>query len=255
VILNLAVNARDAMPDGGTLSIRLDNASVDEESAPTSGLFGPCVVLSVNDTGTGMDEATKSRVFEPFFTTKPVGKGTGLGLATVFGVVKQSGGHIAVTTDLGKGTTFTIHLPRWEGAVERATSVRSVPTSALRGDETVLLVEDDAQVRALMLGILERAGYRTLEAPGPEDALARSRRFEEEIHLLVTDIVMPKMSGRQLVDALAGERPAMKILYVSGYSEDAIAHRGALDAGVALLRKPVTPVDLLQRVREVLDGE
>jgi two-component system cell cycle sensor histidine kinase/response regulator CckA len=252
VILNLALNARDAMPNGGALTITTTNV----DSSPKPGEPTPArrVRLTVSDTGGGMDEATKQRVFEPFFTTKASGKGTGLGLATVFGVVDQSGGEISVTSELGRGATFVIHLPRCdeEPHVPKV-SIRPVRAST-PGSATILLVEDEAQVRKLIHSILSNAGYRVLDAAGPLEALRESEQFSEAIHLLVTDVVMPTMNGRELADLVRRARRQTKVLYLSGYTEEAIGHHGVFDPNIALLQKPVTPDALLERVREVLDS-
>jgi two-component system, cell cycle sensor histidine kinase and response regulator CckA len=252
VILNLALNARDAMPNGGALTIATTNV----DSSPKPGEPTPArrVRLTVSDTGGGMDEATKQRVFEPFFTTKASGKGTGLGLATVFGVVDQSGGEISVTSELGRGATFVIHLPRCdeEPHVPKV-SIRPVRAST-PGSATILLVEDEAQVRKLIHSILSNAGYRVLDAAGPLEALRESEQFSEAIHLLVTDVVMPTMNGRELADLVRRARRQTKVLYLSGYTEEAIGHHGVFDPNIALLQKPVTPDALLERVREVLDS-
>jgi two-component system, cell cycle sensor histidine kinase and response regulator CckA len=249
VILNLALNARDAMPKGGVLTVSTDNADQPlrtEEIRPT-------VVLSVSDTGAGMDDATKQRAFEPFFTTKPLGKGTGLGLATVFGVVEQSGGRISLETELGSGTTFRINLPRCdETPPEPRVSLRPQHTSP-HETATILLVEDEAQVRKLIRAVLVGAGYRVLDAGDPLQALRLSEDFNGDIQLLVTDVVMPTMNGRELADLLKRTRQHTKVLYLSGYTDDAIAHHGVLDPGIVLLQKPVTPDALLERVRDVLD--
>jgi CheY-like chemotaxis protein len=252
VVLNLVVNARDAMPNGGQLSVSTSNVEVASHRVSSSGLApGSYVILSVRDTGTGMDQATTSRIFEPFFTTKPKGKGTGLGLATVFGIVEQSRGRVVVTSALGKGTAFDIYIPHTEQRPATLAPQRAVHEP--RGSETILLVEDDSQVRALMSSVLGRAGYRVLEAADPLEALAHAEQTPGAIDLLVTDVVMPKMSGRELTRRLAEQRAQTKVLYVSGYAEDALGHHGVLDPGIALLRKPITPGALQRRVREVLD--
>jgi PAS domain S-box-containing protein len=254
VVLNLAVNARDAMPSGGALTLTTGNIDLTGQRAKTSGMAaGPYVMLSVRDTGTGMDPDTTNRIFEPFFTTKAKGKGTGLGLATVFGIVEQSRGHIVVTSALGKGTVFDVYVPRTEQSVVSIAPQRA--NIEPRGNETILLVEDDSQVRGLMSSVLKQAGYQVLEAAEPVAALARAEQAQGAIDLLLTDVVMPGMSGRELARRLSALRVQTKVLYVSGYAEDALGHHGVLDPGIALLRKPVTPVALQRRVREVLDDD
>jgi CheY-like chemotaxis protein len=251
VILNLALNARDAMPHGGVLTITTRNAHAVVKVGATE--LCDAVVLSVADTGTGMDEATQQRAFEPFFTTKAQGKGTGLGLATVFGVVEQSGGRISVSSEPGRGAMFVIHLPRCDEALPAPrVSARPAQMNA-RESATILLVEDEAQVRKLIRSILTTAGYRVLDASGPLDALRQSEQFTEEIQLLVTDVVMPTMNGHELAALLKRSRRHTKVLFLSGYTEDAIAEHVALDSNVALLQKPVTPDALSERVRQVLD--
>ncbi len=251
VLLNLALNARDAMLNGGVLTIATDNVVAPLKVGGDEAL--PAVTLAVADTGSGMDEATRQRAFEPFFTTKANGKGTGLGLATVFGVVEQSGGRISVQSEVGRGATFVIYLPRCDDPLP-APRV-SLRPAQLRAQEsaTILLVEDEAQVRKLIRAILVTAGYRVLDAAGPLEALRQSEQFNEEIQLLVTDVVMPTMSGRELAELLKRTRYQTKVLYLSGYTEDAIAQHGVLDPTVALLQKPVTPDVLLDRVREILE--
>ena len=252
VLLNLALNARDAMQNGGVLTISTDNVLAPVKVGVDEAV--PAVTLSVADTGSGMDEATRQRAFEPFFTTKANGKGTGLGLATVFGVVEQSGGRISLSSEVGRGATFIIHLPRCDdpGPLPRSSLRPKQPLA--RGNATVLLVEDEAQVRKLIRAVLTAAGYRVLDAAGPLEALRQCEQFGEEIHLLVTDVVMPTMSGRELAAVLQRTRQETKVLYLSGYSEDAIAQRGALDSNTVLLQKPVTPDLLLERIREILEA-
>jgi CheY-like chemotaxis protein len=252
-LMNLAVNARDAMPDGGTLAIETSGVVLDEAYA-TEHLGtkpGPHVLLAVTDTGTGMDRATQARIFEPFFTTKERGKGTGLGLSTVFGIVQRSGGVIGFESEPGKGTCFRIYLPAVEGEVHEPRP----PTApnARRGTETILLVEDDEQLRAVAFGILERSGYRVIAAPDGREALALSEKHAGPIDLLLTDAVMPHLSGPELARRIAVTRPTIKILCMSGYADDAVVNRGELDPGIAFLPKPITPTTLTKKVRAVLD--
>ena len=254
VIINLAVNARDAMPNGGklifeTANVQLDQTYADTHSAVTP---GPYVMLAVSDTGSGMDAHTRAHVFEPFFTTKEKGKGTGLGLATVYGIVKQSRGNIWVYSELGVGTTFKIYLPRVVASMEPAQPLL-IRTSQPQGSETILLVEDEESIRSLVLRILQAHGYTVLEAGRPYEALEISKRFDGPIHLLFTDVVMPQMSGREVAERISAARPNTKILYMSGYTDQAIAHHGVLNPGVPFLQKPFTPEALTLKVREVLD--
>src|SRR5437762_2126132 len=257
ILVNLAVNARDAMPLGGRLTIETANIDLDETYAVTHVTMQPgrYVMLAVGDTGEGMDAATSARVFEPFFTTKEQGKGTGLGLATVYGMVKQSGGYIWVYSEPGHGTTFKVYLPHAE---QRTAMQVEHPgrrqTDAAHGWETVLLVEDEDAVRALAREVLRRHGYVVLEARHGVDALRLAERHTDDIHLMVTDVVMPHMSGRDLAERLSAVRPKMKVLFMSGYTDHAVMHRD-LTPGSAFLQKPFTPEVFARKVRTVLDAE
>ena len=253
VIVNLVVNARDAMPRGGKLTIETANADLDEAYAQRHAAIRPgrYVMVAVSDTGTGMDEATAGRVFEPFFTTKETGKGTGLGLSTVYGIVKQSGGNIWVYSEPGKGTTFKVYLPRVEDVVTEG-APRLADSSPARGTETILLVEDEEAVRTLSRRILEKHGYRVLEAGSGPAALEVLRAVTERVHMLLTDLVMPDMTGTELASRLKADHPEIRVLFMSGYTDDAVVRSGLLEPGRAFLQKPFTPVVLLRKVREVL---
>jgi two-component system cell cycle sensor histidine kinase/response regulator CckA len=254
VILNLAVNARDAMPQGGRLTLETANVELGEAEAhrQVGVIPGRYVRLAVRDTGIGMDAATQSHLFEPFFTTKEPGKGTGLGLATVYGIVTQSGGHIEVDSTPGRGTTFQIYLPRFEEGREVAEPAAAPPAS-LQGLETVLLVEDEMEVRGVAQELLQSAGYTVLAASDGEEAVRLCAQHAGPIHLLLTDVVMPGMSGPALASRLAAMRPAMKVMYMSGYLEEAIVRPDLLDPGTVFLPKPFTLETLVRKVRESLD--
>ena len=255
VILNLAVNARDAMPQGGKLTIETRNVYLDNQYARRHTAIQPgnYVMLAVSDTGCGIDAETQVRMFEPFFTTKEQGKGTGLGLSTVYGIVRQSGGHLWVYSEVGKGTTFKIYLPRVDEVTEMDVARDSL-TELPQGRETVLLTEDEEQVRQMIRMILEMSGYRVLEAASGEEALTLYKQHEGQIDLIMTDVVMPGMSGRELAESLEVLHPGIKVLYISGYTDDAIVRHGLLDQEIAFLQKPFTPDALMRKVREVLDA-
>ena len=254
VIMNLVVNARDAMPTGGKLTIETGNVVVDDELARLlAAKPGSYVMMAVSDTGVGMTSEVQSRIFEPFFTTKALGKGTGLGLSTVFGIVQRSEGTLWVYSEPGVGTTFKIYLPRVDAEVEEP---KPAPRAlALEGTETILLVEDDDQVRTVAVNILTRFGYQIFSAHLPEEALALCDRHRGKIDLLLTDVVMPQMSGPELARRLTSSRPDMKVICMSGYTDDSIVRHGVADAEVAYLQKPITPRVLASKVRAVLDGE
>ncbi len=255
VLINLAVNARDAMPEGGKLTIETQNVILDEEYARhhPEVTAGEHVMMAVTDTGTGMDACVLAHIFEPFFTTKEPGKGTGLGLATCHGIVKQNSGHIWVYSEPGHGTTFKVYLPRTtaEGEKWKAwTASEGMP----RGTEVVLVVEDEGLVRTMAVEVLRAQGYTVLEAATVEEAMRQVQDYAGEISLLLTDMVMPQQSGKQLAEQVCGVRPHMRVLYMSGYTDNSIARQGFLTPGVAFLQKPFTPSALARKVREVIDA-
>ncbi len=255
VLMNLVVNARDAMPDGGRLTIETSNVEIDETYVALHAAVepGPYVMLSVSDTGSGMDEATRTHIFDPFFTTKDKGKGTGLGLSTVHGIVTQSGGSIWVYSEPGRGTTFKVYLPRELESSVVPPSERP-PTSVRTGTETILVVEDEKALRRVARRILGAAGYTVLTAAGGPEAIAICAQHGDDIHLLLTDMVMPSMSGMELAQELLQTRPALRVLYTSGYSDAGLVQQGVLEPGVHFLPKPFTAADLVKRVREALDS-
>jgi CheY-like chemotaxis protein/two-component sensor histidine kinase len=256
ILINLAVNARDAMPKGGKLIIETCNVELDEEYARTHVAVTPgaYVMLSVSDNGEGMTPEVKEQVFEPFFTTKGKGKGTGLGLSTVYGIVKQSGGNIWVYSKLGEGTTFKIYLPQVDEPVEEP-GKKAMREGIPQGDETVLVVEDNEEVRKFAVMVLKRQGYKTLEASNGEEALHLCKGMIEPIHLILTDVIMPVMNGRQLVEHLGQGCQDLKAIYMSGYTDNAVIHHGGLGKGMDYIQKPFTIEALSRKVREVLDKQ
>jgi signal transduction histidine kinase/CheY-like chemotaxis protein len=256
VLMNLVLNARDAMPGGGTLIIETQNTALDRAYAQGQQHVTeePYVLLAVSDTGVGMDAEVQVRAFEPFFTTKAVGKGTGLGLATCYGIVEQHGGHISIFSEVGRGTTFTIYLPRVPEPAA-LTSALAATSELPRGSETVLVVEDQADVRALLTQVLRGQGYTVLEAANGAEAIQMAEGYVPAlIDLLLTDVVMPRMGGKELAATITARDPHMKVLFISGYTQGAIVRNGQLEQGIALLHKPFTPAALIRKVREVLDG-
>ncbi len=253
VLMNLATNARDAMPDGGVITLTTQGLDLDEDFMKVHGFGNPgrYAVISVSDTGCGMDEATREKIFEPFFTTKELGRGTGLGLAIVYGIVKQHNGNIAAYSEPGKGTTFRMYLPLITSSVEEPPALPAAPP--LGGTETILLAEDDKDVRSLTMAVLQGFGYHVIEAVDGQDALAKFRKHMADIDLLLVDVVMPKIGGRDVYDAAKTIRPGIKVLFSSGYPADIIHKKGIVDEGLQFISKPVRPGDLLRKVREVLD--
>jgi two-component system cell cycle sensor histidine kinase/response regulator CckA len=255
IVMNLAINARDAMPFGGKLTIETKNSDLDENYARGHPMVnpGPYVMMAISDNGSGMDAETQARIFEPFFTTKVQGKGTGLGLSTVYGIVKQSNGFIWVYSEPGKGTTFKIYFPRALGAAAGPLDTR--PDLEMRGSETILVVEDETSVRTLASRILRDRRYTVLEASNGKEALEIAQNYQGEINLVLTDVIMPGMSGTELVSRLESVRPGSKVLYISGYTNDTVVHHGVLDSGVAFLQKPFSVNGLVSKVREVIRFE
>jgi CheY-like chemotaxis protein len=257
VIMNLAINARDAMPQGGKLLISTANVDLDEAYADKRVVVRPgsYVQLLVSDTGFGMDEETQSRIFEPFFTTKQQGKGTGLGLATVYGIVKQSGGYVWVYSEPNHGTTFKIYLPLVSAIAESRVCVQ-VTEDVPRGSETIMVVEDDSSFREVTCQFLQNGGYTVIPAGSPQEALRLSSEHTGPIDFLLTDIIMPKMNGRELAAQLSVSRPRMKVLYISGYTDGIVRDGvyGVLEPGLAFLQKPYTRYALTRKIREVLDA-
>ena len=254
VIMNLVVNARDAMPRGGKVTLETANVILDENYAAShAGVTpGAYVMVAVSDTGEGMTSDVQAQIFDPFFTTKELGRGTGLGLSTVYGIVQQSGGHIWVYSEVGHGTTFKIYLPQATEETEREGREHG-PVHTVRGDETILLVEDDHRVRELTHHILTACGYSVLVAQDSRAAVSMGEHYAMSIHLLLTDVIMPEINGRELANHLRGRNPAIRVLYVSGYTENVIGERGVLEPGIHFLQKPFTPAALAHKVREVLD--
>jgi CheY-like chemotaxis protein len=255
ILMNLSINARDAMPQGGRLTIETSNVHLSKEysSDHLSVRPGHYVMLAVSDNGCGMDAETQAHIFEPFFTTKEVGKGTGLGLATVYGIVKQSEGTIWLYSEIGGGTAFKIYLPCAEASMIEV-EVEADDRESSQGTETVLLVEDEEVVREMATEILRDSGYQVLEAKHGHEAMVLERQHSGVIHLMLTDVVMPQMSGRELAERLTLLRRDMKVLYMSGYTDDAIVHHGVLEEGTAFIAKPFTPSALARKVRETLDA-
>jgi two-component system, cell cycle sensor histidine kinase and response regulator CckA len=252
VIMNLAVNARDAMPDGGTITIETRNETFEHIEPDWAIAPGAYVALVITDTGIGMDAQIRAQIFEPFFTTKPVGQGTGLGLSTVYGIIKQSGGHVSVVSEPGHGSTFEVYLPHIDTSASGPVLGPSMSRFP-RGSETILLVDDDEGVRAIARRILQRAGYTVLSAPDGVEAIRLVDESAHDVHLLLTDVVMPGIGGRELVTRVRDTCPDLRVLFVSGYTEEGIHRHGVLDPESAFLEKPFTAERLAQKVREVLD--
>jgi CheY-like chemotaxis protein len=253
LLVNLVLNAQDAMPGGGTLRVSCANADLDRAhtNLHTGAQPGPHVMLSVSDTGVGMSEETTEHIFEPFFTTKPMGKGTGLGLATVYGILRQTGAHISVESELGKGSTFTVYFPAVEAAPSRAEAIPSTDTAG--GDEVILVCEDEELVRELASHVLRAAGYTVLEAENGRHALEVAADHRGPIHLLVSDVVMPELDGRKLSQEMIRTHPGLRVMFVSGYTNAVLDSEVSIGEGTDFLQKPFTPAVLLQRIRKLLD--
>jgi len=256
VIMNIAINARDAMPRGGKLTVETGHTYLDQ--APPSDIEGappgPYVMLAVSDTGEGMDADTKAHIFEPFFTTKGLGKGTGLGLSTVYGIVKQSGGFITVYSEMGRGSTFKVYLPHANDAAKPFSKDEPPEQRQTGGRETIMVVEDEPMIRELMVTMLKSRGYSVLTVDNPSRAVAFAAEHSGAIHLLLTDVIMPGISGREIANQISAQRPEMKVIFVSGYTPNAIVHHGILDEDLNFLQKPFNAVMLANKVREVLNG-
>jgi len=252
VVMNLVVNARDAMRGGGVLTLETSHCALAERSSVLGLAAGSYNTLAITDTGSGIDDTTKAHLFEPFFTTKDLGKGTGLGLSTVMGIVQQSGGHLTVESEVGKGATFRVYLPAIASTVAPHALALPRTTTHVGGKFRILVVEDEVEVRTLICDVLRGGGYEVLDADDGEHALAVAGRVDGDIHLLLTDVIMPRMSGRQLAARFVDLRPNMRVLYMSGYTDDKLGHHGVLDPDVALIQKPLTPAGLLSRVRAML---
>ena len=252
IVMNLAINARDAMPDGGLITIETQALNLDEEYCKTHVEVepGPYIGLYVTDNGKGMGSEVMEKIFDPFYTTKEKGTGTGLGLSTVYGIVKQHKGEIFVYSELESGTTFKIYFPQIKIAAEKTT--RKVFSAMEKGVETILVADDEPSIRKLVRDTLEPLGYKIIEASDGEDALEQFRQSKVTIDMLLTDVVMPKMSGKKLVEALLAEKPGFKVLYMSGYTDNVIAHQGVLDENIEFINKPLIPSLLTKKIREVL---
>jgi len=254
VVMNLALNSRDSMPDGGQLTIETKNVFLDESYTQRhmDVVVGDYVMLAVSDTGCGIEEKNLKKIFDPFFTTKEKGKGTGLGLSMVYGIIKQSGGHIFVYSEPGYGTTFKLYFPRIENAGSEE-KTKAAPFISYKGEEHVLLVEDDSSVRDLVAGVLRANSYTVHEFGCGPDALLFLESYRVPVHLLITDVILPQMSGAELAKRIAFQDPQIKTLFISGYTDNAIVHKGMLDKGIHFLQKPFTPHDILKMIRDILD--